>query len=67
MYAMATKVTTPPRISRPKFDPLVVIEKNWSTRLRTVGAGVAVLVTEILYCQQILRHESPHAEKSRYR
>jgi hypothetical protein len=55
MYAMATKVTTPPRISRLKFDPLLVIEKNESTLVRTVGAGVAVLVTAILYCQQILR------------
>src|SRR5690606_13512335 len=60
MYAIATKVTMPPRISRLKFDPLVVIEKNESTRERKVGAGVSVLVTGSLYCQRILRHQSRH-------
>src|SRR5690554_1048240 len=65
MYAIATKVTMPPRTSRPTVDPLLVMEKNESTRLiGAEGAFEAVLVTAQLYCQQILRHQSRRAAKS---
>jgi hypothetical protein len=53
MYAIATKVTSPPRTSRENVDPLLVISKNESTRFRKVGSGadfvVSVVVTRLLY------------------
>src|SRR6185312_6220370 len=53
MYAIATKVTSPPRTSRENVDPLLVISKNESTRFRKVGLGadfvVSVVVTRLLY------------------
>ena len=42
MYAIATKVTSPPRTSRENVDPLLLISKNESTRLRKVGLARAL-------------------------
>jgi hypothetical protein len=41
MYAIVTKVTTPPRTSAPTVDPRFVISKNLSSPFR--GSGVSAL------------------------
>jgi len=44
MYAIVTKVSTPPRTSVPQVVPRLVISKKPSRRPRSVGAGEADLV-----------------------
>jgi hypothetical protein len=62
MYAIVTKVTTPPRVSRAQFDPRLVISKNRSSRPLTplvdgsgAGCDVCVSVVEMLFSRGVTR------------
>ncbi len=54
MYAIVTKVSTPPRTSVPQVVPRAVISKNRSSRPRSVtGGGIGVVGAEMMVSRSI--------------